>query len=143
MGQPAASSPTQLVTKKSEPLSPLGFALRGVDSRHLYLATRGIEISTAERFGIGFYRGAGIFSGRLVTPVHDERGQLVAYCGRTVDDTEPRYRFSPGLPQWEVVFKFASRHDGRPADRRYRGRLFRLLEAVQTTVLISSELFST
>ena len=43
----AASCRTQLVTKKSKPLSPLGFALRGIDSHHPYLAKRGITTSTA------------------------------------------------------------------------------------------------
>ena len=104
MRQPAASCRTQLVTKESKPLAPLGFALRGIDSQHPYLATRGIQTSTAEQFGIGFYRGAGIFSGQLVIPIHDERGQLVAYCGRAVDATEPRYRFPPGFAKSEAVF---------------------------------------
>ena len=95
--QLAADCPTQLVTKKSKPLSPLGFTLRRVDSAHPYLVKRGIESATAERFGVGFYSGSGILSGRLVIPLHDEHGQLVAYCGRAVDATEPRYRFSFGL----------------------------------------------
>jgi DNA primase len=102
--QPATGCPTQLVTEKSKPLPPLGFALRGIDSTHPYLAKRGIETCTAERFGIGFYRGAGIFSGRLVIPIHNEDGQLVAYCGRAVDATEPRYRFPSGFAKSKVVF---------------------------------------
>jgi DNA primase len=104
LGSSTASCPTQLVTKKSKLLSPLGFALRGVDSHHPYLAKRGITTSTAERFGIGFYRGAGIFSGRLVIPIHDERGQLVAYSGRAVDANEPRYRFPSGFAKSEVLY---------------------------------------
>lgn len=102
--QPAAACRTQLVTKKSKPLAPLSFTLRGVESSHPYLAKRGITTSTAERFGVGFYRGAGIFSGRLVIPIHDERGQMVAYCGRAVDATEPRYRFPPGFAKSEVLY---------------------------------------
>jgi hypothetical protein len=41
---------------------PQGFTLRAVDPVHLYLAARGVSLATAEQFGIGFYRGAGIFS---------------------------------------------------------------------------------
>jgi DNA primase len=100
----AAAGPKQLVTKKSKPLSPLGFTLRGIDSAHHYLATRGIETATAEQFGIGFYRGSGIFSGRLVIPVHDEYGALVAYCGRALDGTQPRYRFPSGFAKSQIVF---------------------------------------
>jgi DNA primase len=102
--QPVPACPKQLVTKKSKPLSPLGFTLRGVDSAHSYLATRGIETATAERFGIGFYGGPGIFGGRLVIPIHNQRGELVAYCGRAVDGTQPRYRFPAGFAKSEVVF---------------------------------------
>lgn len=99
-----AACPTQLVTKKSKPLSPLGFTLRRVDSAHPYLVKRGIETATAERFGVGFYAGSGILSGRLVIPLHDEHGQLVGYCGRTVDATEPRYRFPSGFAKSELLF---------------------------------------
>lgn len=98
------AAPTPLVTKKSKSLSPLGFALRGLDSTHPYLATRGIAAATAEWFGIGFYRSSGIFSGRLVIPIHNGHGQLFAYCGRAVDATQPRYRFPSGFPKSEFVF---------------------------------------
>ena len=94
----------QLVTKKSKVPLPLGFTLRGVDSTHPYLAVRGIERATAEQFGVGFYRGSGIFGGRLVIPIHNERGELVAYCGRAMDGTQPRYRFPSGFPKSEVLF---------------------------------------
>lgn len=102
--QPAPVHPTQLVTKESRPPAPLGFTLRGVDGTHPYLAARGVAISTAERFGIGFYAGSGIFSQRLVIPIHNERGQLVAYCGRAVDSSLPRYRFPSRFPKSELLF---------------------------------------
>jgi DNA primase len=104
LSDPARPGPKQLVTKKSKPLSPLGFSLRGVDPAHPYLATRGIAAATAREFGIGFYSGPGIFSGRLVIPIHNEYGELVAYCGRAVDSSQPRYRFPAGLPKSEIVF---------------------------------------
>ena len=31
-------------------------------------------------------------------PIHNERGELVAYCGRAVDGSQPRYRFPPDSP---------------------------------------------
>lgn len=96
----------QLVTKKRSTPIPLGFTLRGVDSTHAYLAARGIDRRTAEEFGVGIYRGSGIFSGRLVIPIHNHRGELVAYCGRAVDGSEPRYRFPPGFAKSQVLFNF-------------------------------------
>ena len=86
-----------LVTKKSKLVSPLRFTLRSLDSTHRYLADRGIDTATAREFGIGFYGGPGICSGRLVIPIHNRCGELVAYCGRAVDGSLPRYRFPAGF----------------------------------------------
>ena len=112
---PMQRPPMQLVTKKNKVPLPLGFALRGIDSTHPYLAARGIEAATAEKFGIGFYRGSGIFSGRLVIPIHDARGELVAYCGRALDGTQPRYRFPSGFAKAEVVFNLHRATSDEPA----------------------------
>ena len=30
-------------------------------------------------------------------PIHNEKGELVAYAGRAVDNSEPRYKFPPGF----------------------------------------------
>jgi DNA primase len=102
--KPRAGGQEQLVTRKSKPLSPLGFTLRGIDTAHPYLPARGIETATAEQFGIGFYHGSGIFSGRLVIPIHSAHGELVAYCGRAVDGSQPRYRFPPRFAKSEILF---------------------------------------
>jgi DNA primase len=114
--EPARLGGQPLVTKKSKPLSPLGFTLRGIDTTHPYLAARGLEMGTAEQFGVGFYGGAGILSGRLVIPIHNERGELVAYCGRAVDGSQPRYRFPGGFAKSEVVFNLhRAAATGQPA----------------------------
>ncbi len=92
------------VTKKTRSVPPLKFRLRGVDVRHPYLAARGISEATAREFGIGFYAGPGLMSQRLVIPMDDEAGQLVGYCGRSLDGSEPRYRFPPGFAKSQVLF---------------------------------------
>jgi DNA primase len=91
------------VTEKST-LRPLRFRLHGIDGAHPYLVARGIATSTAAEFGIGFYAGPGLLSQRLVIPIHDEVGQLVAYCGRSLDGTEPRYKFPVGFAKSQVLF---------------------------------------
>ena len=98
----ARGEPT--VTEKSTELRPLGFSLCGVDSRHPYLAARGIWTRTAAEYGIGFYAGPGLLSGRLVIPIHDAAGRLVAYCGRSLDGREPRYKFPAGFPKSQALF---------------------------------------
>lgn len=101
---PAAVPENPRVTKKTTPPLPLGFTLRNIDSSHPYLAARGIAPATAEEFGIGCYRGSGFLSGRLVIPIHNERGELVAYAGRALDGTQPRYRFPGGFAKSEILF---------------------------------------
>jgi len=101
---PAVVPDNRRVTKKIMPPKPLGFTLRGVNTSHPYLASRGITPATAREFGIGFYSRSGILAGRLVIPIHNARGELVAYAGRALDGTPPRYRFPGGFAKSEILF---------------------------------------
>ena len=105
LGQAAPKS-KQLVTEKIEvpPLPPLGFRLRGVHPEHPYLRARGMEMETLSVFGVGFYAGPGLLSGRVVIPIPNEHGELVAYCGRSLDGGTPRYRFPTGFRKSSVLF---------------------------------------
>lgn len=97
----------QRVTKGNISINPpLRFTLRGVDVAHGYMSARKIDRGTAATFGVGFYPGPGIMSGRVVIPIHDEHGQLVAYAGRSVDDRLPRYRLPAGFGKSQVLFNF-------------------------------------
>jgi DNA primase len=71
---------------------------------HPYLEQRGVDPSTAARFGVGYYAGSGFLRHRIVFPIHDSEGQLVAYAGRSIDGSEPRYLFPPGFRKSQVVF---------------------------------------
>ncbi len=53
---------------------------------------------------MGLYAGPGLLSGRVVIPLHDERGRLGAYCSRSLDGTQPRYKFPAGFPKSRVLF---------------------------------------
>jgi DNA primase len=105
--------PAELVAKRKEPApdpapdgrnKPLTFTLRGIDPDHPYLAARGITREAADTFGVGFFPGKGSVAGRVVIPIHDETGALVAYAGRAIDDTEPRYKFPAGFHKSHVLF---------------------------------------
>jgi DNA primase len=98
------STGKELVTERRKVSPPLRFKLTGVDCAHPYLAERGITEGTAIEFGIGFYAGPGLMHGRLVIPIHNADGELVAYCGRSVDQTQPRYRVPPGFAKSEILF---------------------------------------
>jgi DNA primase len=97
-------APESTITKKTSSVAPLGFRLRGVDVRHPYLISRGIHEATAHEFGIGYYAGPGLMSRRLVIPIDDDAGRLVGYCGRSLDGSEPRYRFPAGFAKSQVLF---------------------------------------
>lgn len=84
--------------------APLHFALQHVHQRHAYLAERGLAAETIRTFGVGFYGGHGFLRGRIVIPIHDERGKLVAYAGRAIDGQEPKYRFPRGFRKSLVLF---------------------------------------
>jgi DNA primase len=93
-----------LVTKRRRVSTPLKFALTGIDYSHPYLAERGIAEETAIEFGVGFYPGPGLMHGRLVIPIHDSDGKLVAYCGRSIDERQPRYRLPAAFTKSEILF---------------------------------------
>ena len=76
---------------------PLSFHLKSVDCSHPYLAERGISKETAEYFGVGFFSGKGSMNGRIVIPIHNQHGELVAYAGRAVDGSQPRYKLPAGF----------------------------------------------
>lgn len=76
---------------------PLTFTLKDVDPVHLYLTDRGITSETARVFGVGFFPGKGSMTGRIVIPIRNVGGELVAYAGRSIDGTEPKYKLPAGF----------------------------------------------
>ena len=101
VSRPVEHSPDATPSGGNQPLS---FALSHIDCSHPYLAGRGVDPETARQFGIGYNRGKGSMAGRVVIPIHDENGFLVAYAGRSVDQTDPKYRFPPRFRKSLVLF---------------------------------------
>jgi DNA primase len=105
----------ELVRKKLVINPALRFALTRVDRTHPYLTERGIEPATAAEFGVGFYAGTGLMQGRVVIPIHNPRGELVAYAGRAVHGERPKYRlpagFGKGLELYNVHRAAATRSE--------------------------------
>jgi DNA primase len=103
---PVAAS-TEPPKATEEPLShenpPLTFALKTLDPRHESLAPLGLSTATIERFGAG-YCTKGLLKGRLAIPVHNGKGEIIAYVGLAVEeDVSPRYLFPPKFhPALEV-----------------------------------------
>lgn len=90
--------------KKVNPLNrePLKFKL-SLEHDHPYLKKRNITHDTAMYFGIG-YCNKGIMSNRIAIPIYDLNNNLVAYSGRAIDDTKPKYFFPYGFEKSKIVY---------------------------------------
>jgi DNA primase len=87
----------ELVRKELDVNRSLRFELANVDSAHPYLRERGIQHAIAAEFGMGFYSGTGLLRGHIVIPIHNPRGELVAYAGRAVNRSGPKYKLPTGF----------------------------------------------
>ncbi len=89
------------------PNKPLGFTLQNLDTEHPYLTERGLSAETIVEFGLG-YCHKGSMTGRIVVPIHNAEGQLVAYAGRwpgtPPDEDTPKYKLPPGFRKAQEVF---------------------------------------
>lgn len=104
-------------TPPTPPKLPFSLHLSG---GHAYLDQRGIDRRTAMLFEVGYYAGRGFLHDRIVFPIHDQRGNLVGYAGRSLDDSEPRYRFPAGFHKSWVVYNL-HRALGTPTSQAGRG----------------------
>ena len=99
---PKAASEAQ----ETGPNKPLGFELRNLDSAHPYLAERELSGATIAEFGLGCCN-SGSMKGRIVIPIHNVDGKLVAYAGRwpgnPPEDT-PKYKLPAGFRKSEELF---------------------------------------
>lgn len=107
---PAPSKKPQEEGKNPQPEAvvnaPLDFVLKGLDSNHPYLLSRGFTPETIARFDLG-YCARGLLAERIAIPIHSREGKLVGYAGRVVDDStiteeNPKYKF-PGRRQRKGV----------------------------------------
>lgn len=82
---------------ESDSNKPLTFNLQNIDHAHPYLMERGVSVETSQKFGAGFFSGKGSMHNRIVIPIHNPKGELVAYTGRAINGSEPRYKFPVGF----------------------------------------------
>jgi DNA primase len=113
-GSPERSkAPSKTEPKPELPVivnAPLDFELKGLDANHPYLLGRKFTPEVINQFGLGFC-SRGYLKNRVAIPLHDEKGQLVGYAGRVIDDdtvTEdnPRYRLPGTRERAGKMFEF-------------------------------------
>lgn len=88
------------VTTETQRLFRLGYAPNSWDALSSYLRQRGASRAQIEKSGLVTLRESGIgfydrFRGRLIFPISDAQGRVVAFGGRILGDGEPKYLNSP------------------------------------------------
>ena len=108
-GQAQAEKPNVGHLAKPEILEnpPLTFELKNLAVEHPWFEERGINPETRQFFGLGF-ASKGMMTDRIVIPIHDQAGNLVAYCGRAVkpedEAREGKYKLPPNFHKGLVVY---------------------------------------
>jgi DNA primase len=85
---------------------PLKFRLDKLERDHPYLAERGLTFETVMDFGIGFC-AKGMMADRIVIPIHNPQGEVVAYAGRFPGEPAadiPKYKLPPGFKKTLELF---------------------------------------
>jgi len=87
------------VSEETRKTFRLGYAPNSYDAMSGYLRTRGASKSQIELSGLVTLKEAGgfydRFRGRLMFPIHDTQGRIIAFGGRILGDGEPKYLNSP------------------------------------------------
>ena len=103
---------------ESDKNKPLEFRLKSIDYSHAYMIGRGLSKETIERFGTGYFFGQGKMKSRVVIPVDDRVGEIVAYVGRAIDDKiEPKYLVPVGFHKSQELFNLHRVLAGRKENR--------------------------
>ena len=104
---PKAAKPKKPDADEDGTNKPLGFHLQHLDAEHPYLLERGVSLESVAHFGLGYCQ-KGSMTGRIVVPIHNAEGQLVAYTGRwpgTPPDADtPKYKLPPGFRKARELF---------------------------------------
>ena len=109
-----ASSP-----ESSAPNAPLKFRLDKLERQHPYLTEqRGLTPETIVDFGIGFC-SKGMMADRIAIPIHNAKGEVVAYAGRfpgEAGEDTPKYKLPPGFRKSQELYNI-DRASKEPADK--------------------------
>ncbi len=73
---------------------PLEFTLKNLERDHTAIHKLGLKPETINRFSLGWCSRSSIFKGRVVFPIHNILGELVAYAGLP-NKTDNKHRLPP------------------------------------------------
>ena len=117
------SKPTEKKPEAKEedttPNKPLKFRLDKLERNHPYLTERGLTQETIIDFGMG-YCAKGMMANRISIPIHNVKGEVLAYAGRwpgePPDKETEKYKLPKGFKKTLEVFNL-DRAIKEPADK--------------------------
>lgn len=87
---------------------PLTFMLKHLDQGHPWFSSRDISPETVDYFGLGLQKKGRAIPNRIAIPIHDHSGQLIAYCGRAITESqikkEGKYKLPSNFIKSDVVY---------------------------------------
>jgi DNA primase len=104
------------------PNPPLKFRLENLHHENPHLMEkRGLTLETITDFGLGFFKGEkALMVGRVVIPIQNPKGEVVAYAGRwpgdPPDKDTPKYKLPPNFKKSLELFN-ADRALKEPPDK--------------------------
>jgi DNA primase len=115
--RPAVSP--KFTPESNVPNAPLKFRLDKLERTHPYLTEqRKLTPETIVDFGIGFC-AKGMMADRIAIPIHNVKGEVVAYAGRFIGappEGAPKYKLPPGFRKSQELFNL-DRAIKEPADK--------------------------
>jgi DNA primase len=117
--KPVAKKPAP-VMETGAPNKPLQFRLDKLVREHPYLTQdRGLSLETIIDFGLGFCT-KGMMAERIAIPIHNVKGEVVAYAGRfpveEPPEGTPKYKLPQGFRKSQELFNI-DRAIKEPADK--------------------------
>jgi len=116
---PKPATTPKFTPENNVPNAPLKFRLDKLERTHPYLTEqRGLTPETIVDFGIGFC-SKGMMADRIAIPIHNAKGEVVAYAGRFVGEPPegtPKYKLPAGFRKSQELFNI-DRAVKEPADQ--------------------------
>ena len=107
--KPKGGRPEDGGSPQGPPNPPLKFKLEKLNREHPYFEERGITLETVIDFGLGYFTGdKGLMVGRIVIPITNVKGEVVAYGGRWPGEPPnadtPKYKLPTGFRKGQELF---------------------------------------
>ncbi len=101
----------------------IGYAPQGWDTLVRYLTKNEFQLPLMEKGGLISARSEGggyldRFRNRVMFPIHDARGRVIAFSGRSLGDAQPKYMNTSETPLFNKSRTLFNLHRARPAIRK-------------------------